>query len=53
MNCTAMPVGVVIASLATMVGLGGGILWTPYLIFVVGLKPSEAAPPSPLIQTCG
>ncbi len=29
MNWTALPVDIVIASLATMVGLGGGILWTP------------------------
>jgi uncharacterized membrane protein YfcA len=52
-NWTAFPVGVIIASLATMVGLGGGILWTPYLIFVIGLKPSEAVLTSLLIQTCG
>lgn len=53
MNWTALPVGVTIASLATMVGLGGGVLWTPYLIFVAGLKPSEAVLTSLLIQTCG
>ena len=53
MNWTALPVGVIIASLATMVGLGGGILWTPYLIFIVGLTPSEAVLTSLLIQTCG
>jgi uncharacterized membrane protein YfcA len=53
MNWTALPIGVLIASLATMVGLGGGILWTPYLIFVAGLKPPVAVLTSLLIQTCG
>lgn len=50
---TALPVGVVIATLATAVGIGGGILWTPYLIVVVGLGPSEAVLTSLLIQVAG
>ena len=49
----AFPVGMVIATLATMVGVGGGILWTPYLIFVAGLNPSEAVLTSLLIQVVG
>jgi uncharacterized membrane protein YfcA len=53
MDWTALPVGIVIASLATMVGLGGGILWTPYLIFAAGLSPSEAVFTSLVIQIAG
>ncbi len=50
---TALPVGIVIAMAATMVGLGGGILWTPYLIFVAGLEPFEAVLASLVIQVFG
>lgn len=50
---TALPVGLVIATLATMVGLGGGILWTPYLIFVFRLSPGEAVLTSLIIQIAG
>ncbi len=50
---TALPVGVAIATLATMVGLGGGILWTPYLILVAGLEPSQAVTASLIIQVGG
>lgn len=50
---TAFPVGIVIAGLATMVGLGGGILWTPYLILVMGLVPSEAVMTSLVVQVVG
>jgi uncharacterized membrane protein YfcA len=53
MEWTALPVGLVIATLVTMVGLGGGILWTPYLIFVSGLNPSEAVLTSLMIQVAG
>ncbi len=53
MEWTALPVGLVIATLATMVGIGGGILWTPYLIFVAGLNPAEAVLTSLIIQIAG
>ncbi len=49
----ALPVGISIATLATMVGVGGGIIWTPYLIFVAGLNPSEAVLTSLMIQVVG
>lgn len=49
----AAPVGVIIASLATMVGIGGGILWTPYLIFVAGIDPRSAVLASLIIQIAG
>ncbi|MDQ7781425.1 MAG: sulfite exporter TauE/SafE family protein [Desulfomonilaceae bacterium] len=53
MEWTALPVGLVFASLATMVGIGGGILWTPYLIFVLGLSPAEAVLTSLIVQVAG
>ncbi len=53
MDLLAFPVGVVIASLATMVGLGGGVLWVPYLVFVAKVEPTVAVLTSLLIQTGG
>jgi uncharacterized membrane protein YfcA len=53
MEWTALPVGIVIATLATMVGLGGGILWAPYLMFVAGMEPSDAIFTSLTIQIAG
>ena len=53
MDWTALPVGLVIATLVTMVGLGGGILWVPYLIFLAGLSPAEAVHTSLIIQVAG
>jgi hypothetical protein len=53
MEWTALPVGIAISTLATMVGLGGGILWTPYFIFAIGVKPSEAVVTSLVIQMAG
>jgi uncharacterized membrane protein YfcA len=47
------PVGILIAALATMVGLGGGVLWVPYLVFVADLAPPTAILTSLLIQTVG
>ncbi len=49
----AFPVGITIATLATMVGLGGGVLWVPYLVFVAGLEPSAAILTSLVIQIAG
>ena len=53
MEWLAFPVGIVIASLATMVGLGGGVLWVPYLVFVARLEPQVAVVTSLLIQSGG
>lgn len=49
----AFPVGIIIATLVTMVGLSGGVLWTPYLIFVAGLDPTKAVLTSLIIQIGG
>lgn len=49
----ALPAGFVIATLATLVGFGGGILWMPYLILVARLDPSQAVTTSLIIQVGG
>jgi uncharacterized protein len=49
----ALPAGVVIATLATLVGIGGGLLWMPYLIFAAHLDPVQAIVTSLLIQVGG
>ena len=53
MQLLTFPVGVTIATLATMVGLGGGVLWVPYLVLVAGLKPAVAIMTSLVIQIAG
>ncbi|MES0489051.1 MAG: sulfite exporter TauE/SafE family protein [Leptospirales bacterium] len=39
---TLLPVGIVIATIASMLGIGGGIVWVPYLILVMDLAPKDA-----------
>lgn len=53
MQLLTFPVGVTIATLATMVGLGGGVLWVPYLVLVAGLKAPVAIMTSLVIQIAG
>jgi uncharacterized membrane protein YfcA len=50
---TALPAGFIIATLATLVGFGGGILWMPFLILVAGLDPTQAVVTSLVIQVGG
>lgn len=49
----ALPAGFIIATLATLVGIGGGLLWMPFLIFLVHLPPTEAVATSLVIQVGG
>ncbi len=49
----ALPAGFIIATLATLVGFGGGILWMPYLLLVAHLDPSRAVVTSLVIQVGG
>jgi len=49
----ALPAGLVIATLATLVGIGGGILWMPFLIFGAHLSPAQAIVTSLIIQIGG
>jgi hypothetical protein len=48
-----VPAGVVIAALAMFSGLGGGVLWVPWLIVVMGVEPREAVLCALLIQCAG
>jgi uncharacterized protein len=50
---TALPAGFAIATLATLVGFGGGILWMPFLILVSRLDPTQAVVTSLVIQVGG
>ena len=49
----ALPVGILIASVASTVGIGGGILWMPFLMIIFKLKPDQAVVTSLLIQSAG
>ncbi len=49
----ALPAGFIIATLVTLVGFGGGILWMPYLLLVARLDPVQAVTTSLIIQVGG
>src|SRR5208283_3022030 len=49
----SLPAGFAIATLATLVGFGGGILWMPFLILVTHLDPTQAVVTSLVIQVGG
>ena len=49
----AFPVGIIIASAATSVGIGGGILWMPFFLIILKLTPESAVLTSLIIQTAG
>lgn len=53
MNALAFPAGIIIASLASAVGIGGGILWMPFFILILKLSPETAVVTSLLVQTAG
>jgi hypothetical protein len=53
LNVLALPAGVIIAALASAVGIGGGILWMPFLIIFLKLPPETAVVTSLLVQTVG
>lgn len=52
-NWTALPIGAIIALLSSTVGIGGGILWMPFLMIVLRLPPATAVVTSLIIQTAG
>jgi len=52
-NALLVPVGVAIASFASLIGIGGGLLWAPYLILVRGIEPHTAIMMSFFIQSVG
>lgn len=49
----AFPAGVIIASLVSAAGIGGGILWMPFFIIFLKLPAGTAVMTSLLIQTAG
>jgi uncharacterized membrane protein YfcA len=38
----SLPVGILIATVVSTVGIGGGVLWMPFLLIIVKLKPDTA-----------
>jgi uncharacterized protein len=52
-NWISLPAGFVIATLVSTVGIGGGILWMPFLLLGLKLRPDTAVVTSLLIQTAG
>ena len=53
LNLLALPVGVIIASLVSAVGIGGGILWMPFFLIFLKLPPETAVVTSLVVQTAG
>ena len=53
LNMLAFPAGLVIASLASTVGIGGGILGMPFFIIILKLAPATAGVSSLILQTAG
>jgi uncharacterized membrane protein YfcA len=49
----AFPAGICIATMVTIVGFGGGILWMPFLLMALKIEPAAALLTSLLIQTAG
>jgi len=49
----ALPMGVVIATISSIVGIGGGILWMPVLLLMLKLSPETAVLTSLIIQSVG
>lgn len=52
-NIALIFVGISIATFASLVGIGGGLLWAPYLILVCGFDAHSAVMLSFLIQLAG
>lgn len=46
-------VGVVISTVAMLTGIGGGVLWTPFLIVLMKIPPGEAVATALIIQVAG
>lgn len=49
----SFPAGIIIASVVSAVGIGGGILWMPFFILFLKLTPETAVVTSLLVQTAG
>jgi uncharacterized membrane protein YfcA len=49
----AFPTGILIAAVVSAVGIGGGILWMPFLMLILHLEPEASVMTSLVIQTAG
>ena len=49
----AFPMGILIAMVASIVGIGGGILWMPFLLLILKLEPETSVLTSLMIQCIG
>ena len=49
----SFPIGILIAVVSSTVGIGGGILWMPFLLIFFKLSPGTAVLTSLMIQTAG
>ncbi len=52
-NWLSLPVGILIATMVSTVGIGGGILWMPFLLIILKVRPDTAVVTSLLIQMAG
>ncbi len=52
-NISQIPISIVISTVASMLGIGGGILWAPYLILIKKMSPQTAVMISFFIQSVG
>lgn len=52
-NVLLMPIGMLFAGFASLVGIGGGLLWAPYFILIRGFDPQQAVIYSFLLQCVG
>ncbi|MFO7605717.1 MAG: sulfite exporter TauE/SafE family protein [Desulfurivibrionaceae bacterium] len=50
---TALPAGIIIATVVSAIGLGGGVLWMPLFLILMKMEPGTAVVTSLLIQTAG
>jgi uncharacterized membrane protein YfcA len=50
---TALPAGIVIAALVSVVGIGGGIFWMPFFLLGLQIPPDSAVLSSLIIQSAG
>lgn len=49
----SFPAGILVALVASTVGIGGGILWMPFLLIILKIQPDTAVATSLMIQTAG
>lgn len=52
-NWTAFPAGVLISTMVSSLGIGGGVLWMPFLLLILKVSPEIAVVTSLVIQSAG